>query len=125
MNAWKAVLPLTGRAVRRLLIVLIAVAWCSRSEATNYGCELFLYSHVNFTYCSNYCRRSDIKMLYYSGLMEALNAHIDRRLQEGALQPKKFEISFSDPMGDMPARPSAPGAPDQPRHRRGPALDLG
>ncbi len=85
------------------LIALIAVAWCSRSEATNYGCELFLYSHVNFKYCSNYCRRSDVKMLYYSGLMEALNAHIDRRLQEGALQAKKFEIIFSDPFADMPA----------------------
>ena len=55
------------------------LVWCSTSEATNLGGEYFLYPHVNFSYWSNYCRRSDMTMLYYTGLMEALDAYVARR----------------------------------------------
>ncbi len=89
--------------MKRLLITLILVFWYSTSEATNYGGEYILFPHLNFSYFSNYCRRSDMSMLYYTGLFEAVDAHIDRRIQEGALPAKKFEIRFSDPYADMPA----------------------
>jgi|GEM_PF-2360760 len=89
--------------MKRFMLALILVLCSSKSEATTYGCEDFLYPHVHFRYCSPDCRRSDMAMLYYSGLMEALNAHIDRRVKEGALPAKKLEIEFSDPSGDMPA----------------------
>jgi hypothetical protein len=92
--------------LKRPLLALLAlslVLCSSKSEATTYECEDFLYPHIHFRYCSPDCRRSDMAMLYYSGLMEALNAHIDRRVKEGALQAKKLEIEFSDPSADMPA----------------------
>lgn len=89
---------------RRLLVFLLLwVVSAAPGEATVLGCESLDYSSLRFEHWSNHCRRSDLRMLYYSGLMEALNTYVERRQAEGALETKPFEIAFFDPTGDMPA----------------------
>jgi hypothetical protein len=86
--------------MRRVLILLLLLACSSAARATNVGCEYILYPHLNLSLCYNHCRRSDTAMLRYTGLMEALNAHIEHRISEGKLADKKFEIIFVDPLAD-------------------------
>lgn len=86
--------------MRRILILLLLLATSSAARATNVGCEYILYPHLNFSLCYNACRRSDTAVLRYTGLMEALNSHIEHRISEGKLEDKKLEIIFVDPVAD-------------------------
>jgi hypothetical protein len=83
-----------------LLVFSWLLAWSSPGEASGAGCEYILYPHVSFSYCTNHCRRNDMSVLYYTGLMEAVNAYVARKQDEGALQNKKLRIQFIDPLAD-------------------------
>lgn len=87
--------------MRRVLILLPLLLACGpAARATVAGCEYILQPHLNFSFCYNHCRRSDTAVFRYVGLMEALNAHIERRISEGKLTDKKFEIIFVDLIAD-------------------------
>lgn len=90
-----------SRFVTGGLLVVLALALASPAPATVLGCEALDFPNLHFKYRANHGRRSDTAILYYSGLMSFLNAYIETRQAEGALEKKPFEITFHDPMGDF------------------------
>ena len=65
-----------------LLVFSWLLAWSSPGEASGTGCEHILYPHLSFSYCTNNCWRNDMSVLYYTGLMEAVNAHVARKQEK-------------------------------------------
>lgn len=83
-----------------LLLVLAGLA-ASPGEATDVACEdHFLLPNLDLSFCSNYCRRSDTGMLYYSGLAEALSAYLVHLQERAAIQGKKLEIEAQPAFGN-------------------------